>query len=299
MCVFSEGALVRLKGGVLNMKKLISIAVTVILCISISIPAKAVETSTLDLDSVSQDAADIWVSLREEGGITADEEGVLTVDKENSCVGRVGYTRFLEAIALYNELIVDEIIEVDAQTGELTNCLANQLPERTIMEGEQHIQSQIQSDVPIVVPKPKRSLVSHRCSYPNLNLIEMCGNNYKELNRIYSLNKIIEAVNPSGIHTAWLTTAIYWVNKVRENGDWDYKVQPNFNPWYKTFCSYYNGAYHHITSEYIGNFNYGYTGSLLFSLDILHAGSSAVSGFNPADKEDWPAIDAGFKKATT
>lgn len=236
------------------------------------------------------------MSLREDGGIVADEDGILTVNKENPYIGNVGYTRFLDAIALYNELISDGIIEVESQTGELTICSANQVPEQIVIEGERHIQSQIQSQVSLA--GPNRSLAAHSCSYPDLDLIEMCQDNYDELSGVYLLNKIIEAANPSGVPTAWLTTAIYWVNKVREEGDWDYKTQPDFKPWNKTFCSYYDGAYHHITSEYIGNFNYGYTGSLLFSLDILHFGSSAVSGFDPADEEDWPAIDAGFEKAT-
>lgn len=62
----------RLKGGVLHIKRVISILVAALLCISISIPAMAAEISTFDLDSVSQDAVDIWVSLREDGGIAAE-----------------------------------------------------------------------------------------------------------------------------------------------------------------------------------------------------------------------------------
>lgn len=289
-------ALGKLKGGVLHMKRVISILVAAMLCISISIPAMAAETSTFDLDSVSQDAVDIWVSLREEGGITADKKGILTVNEENSYIDRIGYTRFLEAIVLYNDLISNGIIAVDSQTGELVTCITGRVPEQIIIEGERHIQEQIKTHVSPSIPN--RSLAAHSCSYPDLDLIGMCEDNYNELDAVYALNKIIEAANPSGLPTAWLSTAIYWVNKVREEGDWDYKTQPDFKPWDKTFCSYYDGVYHHITSEYIGNFNYGYTGSLLFSLDILHFGSSAVSGFDPADEEDWPAIDAGFEKAT-
>ena len=62
----------RSKGGVIHIKRVISILVAALLCISISIPAMAAEISTFDLDSVSQDAVDIWVSLREDGGIAAE-----------------------------------------------------------------------------------------------------------------------------------------------------------------------------------------------------------------------------------
>ena len=64
---------------------------------------------------------------------------------------------------------------------------------------------------------------------------------------------------------AWSSATAYWVAKVAPNGDWDYKVQPGFPPWHRRFCCYFNGAYNHVNSEYIGNFNYGYTGSLLFT----------------------------------
>lgn len=44
-----------------------------------------------------------------------------------------------------------------------------------------------------------------------------------------------------------------------------------------------------------GNYNYGYTGRLLFSLDILLEGSFVVSGFDPKDvATDWPQIREGF-----
>lgn len=63
---------------------------------------------------------------------------------------------------------------------------------------------------------------------------------------------------------------------------------------YKTHNS---NNFQHLTSEYIGNFNCGFTGSYLFSLGVLHFGSSAVAGFDPSDQEDWPAIDNGYYKS--
>ena len=277
------------------MKKLLSFLLAMILCLGISAPAMAV--SAPDLDTVSQEAANIWISLRSANLISANEEGILSVANENPYVGTLEYNRFLEAVALYNKLISDKVISVDLSTGELTHCLSTQVPEQIMVQGEHHIQTAMRQHVPLVTQVG--ILAAHSCTYTNLDLIGMCEDNYIELGNVYLLNKIIEAANPSHTPTAWLSTAIYWVNKVREKGDWDYKTQPDFKPWSKTFCSYYDGMYHHVTSEYIGNFNYGYTGSLLFSLDILHFGSSAVSGFDPADEEDWPAIDAGFEKATS
>ena len=36
---------------------------------------------------------------------------------------------------------------------------------------------------------------------------------------------------------------------------------------------------------------------VLVVLNVLHFGSSAVSGFDPKDTADWPAIDAGYYHA--
>lgn len=278
------------------MKKIIAVFIALILCVNISAPAIAVESSPAELDRASQEAVNIWLSLYDEGEITVDEKGILKVNEENSYVGKAGYDLFLEAVALYNESILAGIFEVDDQTGEIMNCTSVHVPDQIIIEGEKHIRSQLQSHVSITTANSALALAAHSCSYPDLDLIKLCEDNYNELNNVYKLYKVIDAV-AAGV-SAWLCTAGYWVSKVMENGEWDYKTQPGFKPWNKTFCSYYDGKYHHITSEYIGNYNYGYTGSLLFSLDVLHFGSSAVAGFDPADKGDWPAIDAGFKKAT-
>lgn len=90
----------------------------------------------------------------------------------------------------------------------------------------------------------------------------------------------------------------YWIAKVEPNGDWDYKTQHGYSPYNKTFCCGYSRNFHmHQTSEWIGNYNYGYTGKLLFSLSVLKLGSNAVSGFDPKDVEDYPANEEGYYDA--
>ena len=133
---------------------------------------------------------------------------------------------------------------------------------------------------------------THTCSGMTFNLITICRNNYQHLVSYHDSMLTLEIMNP-GLN-AYVSTASYWVSLVREDGAWDYKSSSTYGPYNKLLCTYYDGEFHHITSEYFGNFNYGYTGSFLFSLDILHAGSYAVSGFNPADQADWPAIDDGY-----
>lgn len=101
--------------------------------------------------------------------------------------------------------------------------------------------------------------------------------------------------NASGLPggNAYTLTVAYWVSLVCEGGAWDYKIQPLYKG--KTFCCTYAGGTNiHRTAEYIGNYNYGYTGADLFSLAILHLGSAAVGGGVEKDQHDWPAIDEGY-----
>ncbi len=127
------------------------------------------------------------------------------------------------------------------------------------------------------------------CGNTRKNATTICTQNYNTIRIFYNSLAAIPNSNP------WVSTVGYWVSFVRENGAWDYKVH-----WTEpTYCFRVNGIDgNHKTSEWFGNYNYGFTGKFLFSLDILHAGSYAVSGFDPNDvTTDWPAIDLGYSHA--
>ena len=59
-----------------------------------------------------------------------------------------------------------------------------------------------------------------------------------------------------------------------------------------------------LLRNFFGNFNYGYTGSFLFGLNTLHAGSHTVALISgvlktgnfdlAAEYDDWEAIDEGY-----
>ena len=133
---------------------------------------------------------------------------------------------------------------------------------------------------------------AHGCGYEQIDFRGMCESNYNQIKDIFTISSY------SSWSDAYGTTVGYWVGKVRGGGDWDYKSTNEYRPSSKIFCSYYDGTYHHITSEYMGNYNYGYTGSYLFSLQILGTGSFVVAKFDISDVHtDWPAIVAGFNAA--
>ena len=108
-------------------------------------------------------------------------------------------------------------------------------------------------------------------------------------------NSMVSAQQAGTDVDPWLSTASYWVGLVREYGAWDYKRQKEYN----TFCCTVGGVTGQDRSaEWIGNYNYGYTGKFLFDLDTLHFGSFVVAKLDPKDKiTDWPAIDKGYANA--
>lgn len=120
---------------------------------------------------------------------------------------------------------------------------------------------------------------------PNAEIFDLGGevhNNFQQVNSVYSSQGYVIAV-------------AFWIGKVQPYGDWDYKNQPGLTG--QSFMCYYGSddskhALHR--TDWIGNYNYGYTGHLLFALSILHAGSAAVGGGPVVDQEDWPAIDEGY-----
>lgn len=263
------------------MKKILAGIMSVVMCLSFSTMAYATESKTIAEDD--NDFVSAWITMRNEGYMIVNDEGLLELVENDSISNLAGYNSVVEMIELCNESIQDNILKIDPETMQLTSVIT---PE------EEPQPYGLANHKPPIIPRNG----AHGCSVQALDLLNMCENNYKTLSNYYEEMKRLSLANP-GL-SAWGTTAAYWVSKVKPNGDWDYKTRPGFAPWSTTFCSYFDGNFQHITSEYIGNFNYGYTGSLLFSLDVLHFGSSAVAGFDKADEDDWPAIDAGYNNAT-
>lgn len=263
------------------MKKLLAGILSVIMCLSFVTTAFASEASAnTDNDS---DFVSAWITMRDEGYLKVNDEGLLELVESDFIKDLAGYDSVVEMIALCNESIQDDILLVNPETMELTSAIT---PEQ-----EQQPYGLTNHATPIT---PRNG--AHGCSVQALNLLNLCENNYNTLSDYYEEMLRLVLINPN--LSPWGATVGFWISKVEPNGDWDYKTQPGFAPWYTQFCSYFDGNFQHITSEYIGNFNYGYTGSFLFSLDVLHFGSSAVAGFDPADEADWPAIDAGYNNAT-
>lgn len=136
------------------------------------------------------------------------------------------------------------------------------------------------------------STSAHGCGYNQIDFRGMCRSNYQTIKNTF------DGIAASNWGNAYSAAATMWVNNVREGGKWDYKSTKEYGPYNQNYCSYYDGTYHDITAEWMGNYNYGYTGSYLFSLETLLEGSFIVSLFDMSDVyNDWPVIIAGYNAA--
>lgn len=83
---------------------------------------------------------------------------------------------------------------------------------------------------------------------------------------------------------AWYDAGLFFVNNVRNGGDWDYKVLVGLNtPYYCNMKNYY-GVY---TGEQIGNMHYGTVGSYLFTPTVLKASAGLYQIYSGTAKLSW------------
>ena len=132
---------------------------------------------------------------------------------------------------------------------------------------------------------------------PKLNAYKIAQNNRNEI--INFMNTILVS-NPSQPAAATSATIGYWVGKVKTGGAWDYKNVKGFTPYNKKWNAVQRYTTSTKTSEWFGNYNYGFTGSVLFSKKILLAGGDAVSWVHNGEtdsKEDKAAIKQGYNES--
>ncbi|NQX46942.1 hypothetical protein HQN87_16510 [Paenibacillus tritici] len=154
---------------------------------------------------------------------------------------------------------------------------------RDVFEKDQERTNELSFVVPFSDPGAPPTLSAYNIAYTNRNQM---------INYYQSLAGGIFG-DPEAAYSA---TFGYWVARVQAGGAWDYKSVPGYTPYYKqwTMSLKYNNELH--TSEWFGNYNYGFTGSVLFSLSALYAGADGagyVWGNGPDDAADRQAVNQG------
>ncbi|MCL1802167.1 MAG: polymorphic toxin type 44 domain-containing protein [Eubacteriaceae bacterium] len=144
--------------------------------------------------------------------------------------------------------------------------------------------------------------IAHTCSYTKVNFGNMVSTNYSAIKSMY--NDLARQQALYGLQIdPYTSTAAYWVGRVQSKGAWDYK---RFSPYnvgtYGYLClNYARGQNMHTIAggEYMGNYNYGYTGKFLFSLSTLKLGSFIVGGFkyDVNEMNDQAIITQGYNDA--
>lgn len=279
-----------------NLKKLISLVLVLALSVVISLPAfAATEKNKVNDGSAATDIVGLlsndqyikeqetrvneqlgikpeeveqyrsWLkNSQEKGYFLSDGEGHIKVDSAaEQIVPTDMWEEYLSRINTINKLIDIGIYSFSEKTGlksHALDCIKNPPASKTTVSNSGKM-------------KPMAEV---------FELGEMVHQNFAEIEAIY-------------VSSGYATAVAYWVYEVQPNGDWDYKNQDGFKG--ESFMCYYgssDGKHAIHNAEWIGNYNYGYTGHVMFNLSILHAGSAAVGGGVEKDKHDWPAIDAGY-----
>ena len=270
------------------LKKILSIIISLTLMLSVfTISASATTIADSGQDCGNDEIVEIWNQLRREGKMYCIDGEIAIYP--NSLEMHPRYHDFLETIEFTNETIRQGIAYICDED----QVLVATYSEIALQARLDYISSQIDTIGQNEYYAPDSSSRAINAEY--LNLIGLCEDNYDFIVTYYDGCMVIQMANPT-TYSAWAATVTCWVTRVRENGPWDYKTRDEYMD--KTFSVVYNGQSDTVTAEFIGNFNYGYTGSFLFGINTLIDGSVAIAGSIEKDQHDWPAIKHGYKAKT-
>ncbi|MFC9706890.1 polymorphic toxin type 44 domain-containing protein [Paenibacillus sp. NPDC056933] len=132
---------------------------------------------------------------------------------------------------------------------------------------------------------------------PYLNAYYMANQNRTEVKNYYMNLATGIWGNPQAAYSA---TVGMWVAKVQPGGVWDYKSVPYYYPARKLWTAKVKNGTELRTSEWFGNYNYGFTGKELFSLPILLLAGDAVglaTSYKIDDENDKNAVRQGYNES--
>ncbi|CAM3207062.1 hypothetical protein HP548_02450 [Paenibacillus taichungensis] len=254
------------------------------------------------LSSLDSQETDQLKALHQEiinkGLITLNEDGKMVLNDETFTVLKVDSqfeSIYVENISRVNMLLDQGGVYLDndfnLQMGS-TEEIAEGIAERTLELKKEQLLSQFKQDQ-LVTP------FADPGAPPFLYAYSISSQNYYQMYDIWASLALGIYGNPTA---ALSYTTTWWVDRVRPGGIWDYKVVNGYKPYNKEWTAFVKGGKTQIRkTEWFGNYNYGFTGKLLFPLSILYTGGDVVSkitGGAPDSFEDRADIAQGYNENT-
>lgn len=292
--------------GVLNIKKLLVKILTALLslaslsCISLAAAPATVNESELpniNSNSIQQDVEELRDIHNHaiKAGLCTLRGNMLEVNVD------IAVLEISEEAAKKYSAFISSLNDI-ADLGVLTfnsdfsvSTLPAEEVTRIIYERDQAQQNtNMQSDNTFDEQNTIGNLGQLRRTPPILNAYSIAKSNWTQLINYYTAIAVTEPIS------AWTNAVAWWVAKVRPNGAWDYKTVSDYSPYNKLWCAVLKNTTSVKTTEWFGNYNYGFTGKVLFSQsELLNASKMVSYGYSgvPDSAEDQAAIKQGYNEA--
>lgn len=228
--------------------------------------------------------------------------------QEGKCVVKNGHYEIVEDINIsgnymkeYEECInnINQIIDLGVAYIDDNNMVKTKSQEETaeiiynrdksIRDGE--IVSDNDFDAIIDFEQEENISIGRAAALPTLHAYSIALNNKATLQNYWNT---MASVAPE---SAYASAVGWWIGKVQSGGAWDYKSVSGYAPYNRRWNATQKNITVVRTSEWFGNYNYGFTGKLLFTENILLLGGDGVSlVFNHQidDQADKDAIRTGY-----
>ena len=166
---------------------------------------------------------------------------------------------------------------------------------RNVTARYDHVSNQFSVNSALEVTRNGRYSQVMSAGLPTLQAYGIARDNRSTVQKYYNASNM---GNPTG---ALAATTAFWIAKVKTNGAWDYKNVSGYAPYNKQWNAVQKRVAMTRTSEWFGNYNYGFTGSALYTQGILLTGGDIVSlkhNHVPDSYSDKQAIKTGYQEAT-
>ncbi|MCR5667772.1 MAG: hypothetical protein K6G05_01820 [Lachnospiraceae bacterium] len=261
-------------------KKLLGIVLVMVILFSNVSVVDAADASGFVEDNTSDETLrDYHNTIISEGAFEVDEKGHLWVDElrnENTKVAD-------EYISEINH--VNDLVDIGVGYFDVNGHFVCYDAE-TIEDNVYRYDKQKERD--------DKYLAKYDAAYPILSAYKIASDNKRYIRDTFQSIAVVDPVSAYG------ATVAIWVGKVRTGGEWDYKNVNGYAPYNRKWTAYQKNKSSIKTSEWFGNYNYGFTGRVLFTKDTLLLGGDAVSYVhNKAvdSPDDKGAIVQGFNES--